>query len=109
MFALLAFVGSIALGVYVLYYQKHKSDDDSSDSSAAKVGYHYRSPTAPMHMAPPRPDYRAPPQAAPSAYPALAQPPAGPTQPYHLASATYNAAPAIPPTVPSGVVGTFFD
>lgn len=101
-FALLGFVMSIALGVYVLYYQK----DDGGDGKATKSSMYAR-----PYQAPPM-QYMLPPRSPPAQTfqpPALAQPPVGPTQPYHLAAATYAAAPPIPATVPSGAVGTFFD
>lgn len=106
-FALLGFVMSIALGVYVMYYKK---EDGSEDKKTGSAMYAYRYAPAPQ----PRVHFTQPPPQAPAPSqtfqpPAMAQPPAGPTQPYHLAAATYNAAPLIPATVPSGVVGTFFD
>lgn len=112
-FALLGFVMSVALGVYVLYYQKDDSGgDDTNKVKTSMYAHHYQAPRMQQYMAPP-PAPRAPAMSPPPAQtfqpPALTQPPAGPSQAYHLAAATYASAPPIPATVPSGAVGTFFD
>lgn len=108
-FALLGFFMSVALGVYVLYYQKDNGGDDKATVSRMYARPYHAPPMQSMqamhHMVPPP---RSPP-AQTFQPPALAQPPAGPTQPYHLAAATYAAAPPIPATISSGTVGTFFD
>lgn len=90
-FALIAFVTNVTLGVYVLYYQKNSSSTPKS-SGMSRGMYGARSdmatarPLAPM--------------------PVMMQHKQG--QPFQVPGAMY-AAPPIPPAVASGPVGAFFD
>jgi hypothetical protein len=76
-FALLGFVMSVALGVYVLYYQKDDGGDDKAGMSRMYARSYQAPPIQSMQsMRPPRS-----PPAQTFQPTALAQPPAGPTQP----------------------------
>jgi hypothetical protein len=95
-FGLLGFIMVVVLGVYIVFYD---SNSDATPIPDPKMAM-------PMYRAPPM-VYRAPPprqqQQPQQQQHMLSQPP------YQSLPANTYAAPPIPHTVASGVVGTFFD
>lgn len=96
-FALIGLVTAVALGVYVLYYQK---DSSAKPSDKPKMSGYGARMTPMVHSASAPPVSRYPPM------PPMAQHAQG--QPFQVQGAMY-AAPPIPRTVASGPVGTFFE